>query len=184
MPMTTRPPLPRSMPLMALAGLALLGFSAGAGAAWLTEGTATASAAGPVPPSVQQAGLTSPAPSTTSAQSPSSTAPSSTAPTSTPPTSTAPVSSERLPSSRRASSAARPAAESAPVAPARPPAVRVPVVPAQPAAPAPYRPAPAPAPRPAPPPDPAPVPPPLAFDVPLLPVNPQPVIEPRVVTIG
>lgn len=136
-----RPPLARSMPLVALAGLALIGFSAGAGAAWLSEGTATATAAGPLAPSMQQAGLASSAPSTTSTRPPSSTAA----------TSTAPVSSERLPSTERETSPARPpAAAPAPVAPARPPVVRVPVVPAQPAAPAPYRPAPAPAPAPAP----------------------------------
>lgn len=158
-------------------GLALVGFAGGAGMGWLSEGEAHASATeAPVPPSVHQSGLEATATATPSTNRIESAA--------TPGTSTASVTSESLPSS--ASREPSPDPAQPPRRVTSPPAVGAPVAPVQRPAPAPYRPAPAP--RPAPPPAPVPAPAPAVepppINIPLLPVNPQPLIQPRHVTIG
>lgn len=159
---------------LALAGLALVGFTGGAGTALLMDaGSAFESDSEvSVHPITNQAGLTAmPTTARPLAESPS---------VAEPATSTAPAKSESLHSST-STSPRQPAGSAGASRESQPPA-RVPVAPPRPVSPQPYRPAPAPAPElepPAPPPARPP-----AINIPLLPVNPPPVIEPKQLTFG
>lgn len=161
----------------AVAVLALVGLTGGATTAWLTGGTAETTADGtPVQNSSLQAGLVSP---TAEASPPAEAEPSSEVGTST-----APVSSESPPTSEAEETHDSPA----PAPASAPTAVRAPAVQAPAGAPytpprVPVAPAPAPPRPPAAPPPPAPAPAPPPINIPLLPVHPPPVVEPRTVTI-
>lgn len=163
-------------------GLALVGFTAGAGMGWISQDEAyAATTEAPVQPSVHQSGLAA-----TPTVTPSS---SRSEPAATPATSTARVTSESSPSSTSREPA--PSRAQLPRRAANPPAVGAPVAPVQQPAPVPYRPAPAP--RLAPPPAPAPpapvAPPAFEFQFPDLtltqaPVAPQPHIPIQEIRIG
>lgn len=160
---------------LTLAGLALVGFTGGATTAlMMNSGSGTDTQEVSVHQATNQAGLTStPTPTTPSA---------GTSLVTEAATSTASPKSESLPPST--STTPRPAIGSAAANRESPPPVRVPVAPNRPVNPQPYRPAPAPQPGP-PPPPPPPVPErPPVINIPLLPVNPPPVIEPKQLTFG
>lgn len=171
---TTLGPLP--VTLLVFVGLAALGFSGGAGTA-LVMGPA-------VEPSAQEESASLPAPNQfglSSADTPPQSEDPSAGNSSSPSTSTAAI---------RSSEASSPTSdtETAPQSGSSRPATSadtwVPQAPARQANPNHYRPAPAPqpAPQPAPPPPAQPAPP--AINIPLLPVNPPPVVEPKQLTFG
>lgn len=174
---TTLGPLP--VTLLVFVGLAALGFSGGAGTA-LVMGPA-------VEPSAQEESASLPAPNQfglSSADTPPQSEDPSAGNSSSPSTSTAAI---------RSSEASSPTSdtETAPQSGSSRPATSadtwVPQAPARQANPNHYRPAPAPQPAPPaqPPPPPPPAQPPLpAINIPLLPVNPPPVVEPKQLTFG
>lgn len=148
---------PLSTTALALAGLALIGFTGGAGTAMLMDaGTGEATHEGAeVHPVTNQAGLTS-APTTAR---PSAETASSAQESAEPATSTAPAKSESLPSSTAGTTERHPTGSSVPAGTNRstPPAARAPVPPPRTVNVQPYQP---PAAPPAPPPPPAAAPPP------------------------
>ena len=171
---TTLGPLP--VTLLVFVGLAALGFSGGAGTA-LVMGPA-------VEPSAREESASQPAPNQfglSSADTPPQSEDPSAGNSSSPSTSTAAIRSSEASSLTSDTETAPQSGSSRPATSAD---TWVPQAPARQANPNHYRPAPAPqpAPQPAPPPPAQPAPP--AINIPLLPVNPPPVVEPKQLTFG